>query len=85
MTPAVVTQMIKRGINPLEMDFTSLNQEAENIKSDESGREDNRRFSEYLWKMEQNHEISEEERSSYIGIYRLIRQVEIQMVQQSVH
>ena len=76
MTPAVVTQMIKRGINPLEMDFTSLNQEAENIKSEESGREDNRRFSEYLWKMEKNHEISEEERSSYIGIYRLIRQVE---------
>ena len=76
MTPAVVTQMIKRGINPLEMDLTSLNQEAENIKSEESGREDNRRFSEYLWKMEQNHEISEEERSSYIGIYRLIRQVE---------
>ena len=26
--------------------------------------------------MEQNHKISEEERSSYIGIYRLIRQVE---------
>lgn len=76
MTPAVVTQMIKRGINPLKMDFTSLNQEAESIKSEEFGGEDNRRFSEYLWKMEQNHEISEEERSSYIGIYRLIRQVE---------
>lgn len=76
MTPAVVTQMIKRGINPLEMDFTSLNQEAESIKSEELGGEDNRKFSEYLWKMEQNHEISEEERSSYIGIYRLIRQVE---------
>lgn len=76
MTPAVVTQMIKRGINPLEMDFTSLNQEAESIKSEELGEEDNRKFSEYLWKMEQNHKISEEERSSYIGIYRLIRQVE---------
>ena len=76
MTPAVVTQMIKRGINPLKMDFTSLNREAESIKSEEFGGEDNRRFSEYLWKMEQNHEISEEERSSYIGIYRLIRQVE---------
>ena len=76
MIPAVVTQMIKRGINPLEMDFTSLNQEAESIKSEELGGEDNRKFSEYLWKMEQNHEISEEERSSYIGIYRLIRQVE---------
>lgn len=76
MTPAVVTQMIKRGINPLEIDFTSLNQEAESIKSEELGGEDNRKFSEYLWKMEQNHKISEEERSSYIGIYRLIRQVE---------
>lgn len=76
MTPAVVTQMIKRGINPLEMNFKSLNQEAENIKSEELSGEDNRKFSEYLWKMEQNHEISEEERSSYIGIYRLIRQVE---------
>lgn len=76
MTPAVVTQMIKRGINPLEIDFTSLNQEAESIKSEELGGEDYRKFSEYLWKMEQNHEISEEERSSYIGIYRLIRQVE---------
>ena len=76
MTPAVVTQMIKRGINPLEMDFTSLNQEAESIKSEELGGEDYRKFSEYLWKMEQNHKISEEERSSYIGIYRLIRQVE---------
>ena len=76
MTPAVVTQMIKRGINPLEMDFTSLNQKAESIKSEELGGEDNRKFSEYLWKMEQNHKISEEERSSYIGIYRLIRQVE---------
>lgn len=76
MTPAVVTQMIKRGINPLEINFTSLNQEAESIKSEELGGEDNRKFSEYLWKMEQNHEISEEERSSYIGIYRLIRQVE---------
>lgn len=76
MTPAVVTQMIKRGINPLEMDFTLLNQEAESIKSEELGGEDYRKFSEYLWKMEQNHKISEEERSSYIGIYRLIRQVE---------
>ena len=29
-----------------------------------------------VWKLEQNHAISEEERSSYIGIYRLIAQVE---------
>lgn len=76
MTPAVVTRMIKQGINPLEMDFAELNQAAEEIKSSEIVGEDNQKFSEYLWKLEQNRQINEEERSSYIGIYRLIRQVE---------
>ncbi|NLG03852.1 MAG: hypothetical protein GX567_08520, partial [Clostridia bacterium] len=33
-------------------------------------------YSEYLWKMEKNNEISEEERNSYIGIYRLLHQIE---------
>lgn len=76
MTPAVVTQMIKRGINPLEMNFTDLNRTAEEIKSTEIIGENNQKFSEYLWKLEQNHKISKEERSTYIGVFRLINQVE---------
>ncbi len=76
MTPAVVTQMIKRGINPLEMDFAGINRIAEEIQSELGDSTDRSRFGEYLWKLEQNGEISEEERSAYIGIYRLIRQVE---------
>ncbi len=76
MTPAVVTQMIKRGINPLEMDFAGINRIAEEIQSKLGDSTDRSRFGEYLWKLEQNGEISEEERSAYIGIYRLIRQVE---------
>lgn len=75
LTPAVVTQMIKRGMNPLEMDFTSLNAVIDQVKR-ETEETDQQKFSEYLWKLEQNHAISEEERSSYIGIYRLIHQVE---------
>lgn len=75
MTPAVVTQMIKRGINPLDMDFASLNQTAEQIQA-ETGSKETEKFAEYLWKLEQNAQISEEERSGYIGIYRLIHQVE---------
>lgn len=75
MTPQVVTAMIKKGINPLEMDFQELNTAAGQIR-EELGEEDNLKFSEYLWKLDQNHAISEEERSSYIGIYRLMRQVE---------
>lgn len=76
MTPSVVMEMIRRGINPLQMDFAELNQTAEQIKSETMTGEDTAKYSEYLWKLEQNHSISEDERSSYIGIYRLMRQVE---------
>ena len=75
MTPAVTLEMIRKGENPLDMSMEQLNQVAEDIKQ-ETGNEDQERFSRYLWKLEQNHEITEEERSGYIGIYRLIAQVE---------
>ena len=75
MTPAVVTQMIKQGINPLDMKISDLNKVAEQIKT-EVGKDDNTKFSEYLYKLEKNNQITEEERQSYIGVYRLIHQVE---------
>lgn len=74
MTPAVVTQMIKRNINPLDMDFETLNDTAEQIAA-ETGERDTEKFAEYLWKLEKNGDISEDERNSYVGIYRLIHQV----------
>lgn len=75
MTPATVVEMIKRGINPLDMNFTELNEVAEQINA-ESGSVEQQKFSEYLWKLEKNHEITEQERSAYVGTYRLIHQVE---------
>jgi len=75
LTPAAVREMIHRGINPLDTDLDTLNKQAESIRAESSGA-DNERFSEYLWKLEQNNGISQEERESYIGIYRLINQVE---------
>lgn len=75
LTPAVVLQMIKKGMNPLDMDFRDLNAAADEI-ADETEDGSNQKFSEFLWKLERNHEITKEERSSYIGIYRLIHQVE---------
>ena len=75
LTPKVVVEMIRKGINPLDMDMDTLNQTAVDVKS-ELGDEDTERYQKYLWKLEQNNDISEEERSSYIGIYRLIAQVE---------
>lgn len=75
MNPAVTLEMIRKGENPLDMTMDQLNRAAEQIKQ-ETGNEEQERFSRYLWKLEQNNEITEEERSSYIGIYRLIAQVE---------
>lgn len=75
MTPAVTLEMIRRGENPLEMEITQLNELAETIQA-ELGDKDTERFSKFLWKLEKNHEITKEERESYIGIYRLMTQVE---------
>lgn len=75
LTPAVTMEMIRKGHNPLDMEIGALNELVENIQS-ELGNKEEERFSKYLWKLEQNKEISQEERDSYIGIYRLIAQVE---------
>lgn len=73
-SPSVTVELIKRGINPLDMKMSELNSTMESIKA-EIGSEDKDNFSEYLWKLERSNKITEEERESYIGIYRLISQV----------
>lgn len=75
MTPAVTIEMIKRGISPLDMSMRDISDTARQIKSENPDERDEK-FSEFLWKLEKKNEISEEERDSYIGIYRLISQVE---------
>lgn len=62
-------------MNPLDMSFEEINTVSEQIQ-EEQGITEEEKFSKYLYKLEQNKEISEEERSAYIGVYRLIRQVE---------
>lgn len=75
LTPATTLELIRRGENPLEMDIQELNHIVEVLQS-ETGDKENEKFSKFLWKLEQNKEITAEERESYIGIYRLIAQVE---------
>jgi len=75
LKPRTVIEMIRQGINPLDMDFSSLAATAEQIGR-ELGTQENQKFSEFLWKLEKSDTISEEERASYIGTYRLIHQVE---------
>lgn len=74
MTPKVTMEMIRQGINPLDMNISELNMIASDIRS-QTG-EDNERFSKYLWKLEKDNKITSEEKETYIGIYRLMAQVE---------
>lgn len=77
LKPAVVREMIRDGINPLQMQIGELNEQAEQIHAQIGGADDLTKFSEYLWKLEQQSDFSAQERDSFIGIYRLIHQVEL--------
>lgn len=73
MKPGRVLKMIREGVNPLNMPLEELKQYlgnqtdiAEEIES----------YSRFLYKLENQKDITEEERSAYIGIYRLVRQIE---------
>lgn len=84
LTPAVVAQMIKNDENPLEISITKLNERANEIQSDleTSTQKDaitrnvaEERYSKFLWKLDQSSELTDSERTSFIGIFRLIHQV----------
>ncbi|MGN0329685.1 MAG: DUF6240 domain-containing protein [Kineothrix sp.] len=74
MTPGSVLEMIREGINPLEMNMEEL--EAYLGSRDADPGRQLEKYSEYLYKLERNHSVTEQERESYIGIYRLFRQLE---------
>lgn len=73
MKPGRVLNMIREGVNPLTMSleelkdyFTLQTDTAEEIES----------YSKFLYKLENQKGITDEERSAYIGIYRLVHQIE---------
>ena len=74
MTPAATLQMIRDGINPLEKSFAELNGYFDSLP--DSFREASESYSRYLYGLEQNHQITEDERETYIGVYRLFHQIE---------
>lgn len=73
--PAAAVELIKRGINPIDTPIDELNSQIDEIKN-ELGLSDEEKYSTYLWKLEKENGISEEERKTYIGIYRLLNKVE---------
>ncbi len=73
--PAVAVRMIKEGINPLNMTISDLNNKITEMKK-EQGITSEEKFSAYLHRLEKEEGITPEERKAYIGIYRLLYNVE---------
>ncbi len=74
MTPASTLRLIRDGINPLETDLTTLENQLDAYET--TIEQTAEKYSKFLFKLEKNHEITPEERESYIGIYRLLHQIE---------
>jgi hypothetical protein len=69
LKPSAVLQLIREGRNPLEMTMDELGQSLDD--NDREDQETADRYARFLYKMEKSGKISEEEKESYIGIYRL--------------
>lgn len=75
LNPKVAVQMIKEGINPLDIPIDELNDRIESI-NEKLGYHSIDKYSTYLYKLEKESAISESEKKAYIGIYRLLYQIE---------
>ncbi|HKL79236.1 MAG TPA: DUF6240 domain-containing protein [Mobilitalea sp.] len=73
--PALTVRLIKEGINPLELPIGELNQKIDQVR-EEQGITSEEKYSTYLRKLEKESGITEEERKAYIGIYRLLHNIE---------
>lgn len=75
LTPKKVITMIREGYNPIQVPLDELEDKLQQMEL-EIPETDHPKYAEFLWKLDQQKSITQEERQAFIGIYRLIRQVE---------
>lgn len=74
LTPAAALKMIRDGVNPLGKSFGELQKYFDKLPPEYKKEADS--YSRFLYGLERNKEITPQERESYIGIFRLVRQLE---------
>lgn len=72
MSPKKTMELIKNGINPLDMDMYELEGE---LRKDTPEASDEK-YSEFLLRLEKHGEINEQEKEAFIGFYRLFYKIE---------
>lgn len=75
LTPQIVLNLIRENKNPIHMTIDGLNEEIMQQR-EIRGITDEQRFSEFLYQLDQSDGITQEERKSFIGIYRLLDKIE---------
>lgn len=76
MHPAAALRLIREGINPLTETVEALAKKVEEIRVEDGLTQDTEKFARYLFKMEKSAGVTPEERTAYIGMYRLFHQLE---------
>lgn len=72
MTPAKTLEIIRNGGNPIDENIYELQKKLEETPlSDKT-----ERYSRFLRKLEEKNDISDREKTAFIGVYRLFRQIE---------
>lgn len=74
MTPAATLKMIRDGVNPLEESLSDLTQYFDNLP--EEYQREAESYSRYLYGLERNNQITDVEKEAFIGVYRLLHQIE---------
>lgn len=75
MTPASILKMIRDGVNPLQKSLTELEDYFAGQSEEVDGRAES--YSRFLYGLECDHAITQPERDSFIGVYRLLHQLEV--------
>ncbi|MBQ4524212.1 MAG: hypothetical protein IJA10_14890 [Lachnospiraceae bacterium] len=74
LTPQTVMEFIRNGENIIKIPVEELNLKIEAMNN-EAQEKEVARYSEFLYKLEKNKEITPEERTAFVGVYRLLDKV----------
>lgn len=74
MTPSRTISLIREGVNPLTMSLDEL--ESYLNRMEQRPEAEAGKYARFLYELEKNGQINENERSAYIGIYRAFHQIE---------
>ncbi len=75
MKPVVAAELVKRGIDPLNIPISQLTGILKQMRAEKEKGSDEK-YSEFLVRLDREGALTSEERSAYIGIYRLLTRIE---------